>query len=76
MEEIVQWTTRCFNGNSFLSTTCKLMLEATVNAIWQDSTTFKARARNEYITNGSTFYVRTRLSTLFGFKPSQENRWF
>ncbi len=52
------------------------MLEATVNAIWQDSTTFKARARNEYITNGSTFYVRTRLSTLFGFKPSQENRWF
>ena len=56
---------------------CKLMLVAAVHAIWQErnSRIFKARARNECAINSITLYVRARLSTLQGFKPSQENRW-
>ena len=53
------------------------MLAAAVYAIWyeRNSRFFKARARNECFINEITLCVRARVSTLQGFKPSQENRW-
>lgn len=67
-----------FKGNSLLSIVCKLMLAAAVYAIWKERNlrTFQERVRSVCnVYHEVLYWVRVRVNTLHGVRPSQENRW-